>query len=167
MNPRPTSNRVRTTGFATIAVLSVLLLVGVGVAATTHQLHRDVQRTRLEKAHAQLRQLLTAGAQAAPYTAELINPNTGQPLKTWTMILPNEIDPPPESRDATTSSAVSLKTQTSAGGLIRSVTVTARHKGLTATQTLRYGKIPEGWGLLEIRSDPLPRPPTMPKPPRG
>jgi hypothetical protein len=87
MNAKRFSGEVARTGFATSAVIGMLLLVAAAVLAATMLFATEMRRTRDASIHAQQRQLLLAGAAEALRTA----PSVGGTKKDFQVNLPSEL----------------------------------------------------------------------------
>ncbi|MBI1372048.1 MAG: hypothetical protein GC159_04715 [Phycisphaera sp.] len=134
-------------GFATIAAMMLVVLVGLAITALMTRLKNEADATRDAIAETELRQMLIAGALASPRLAIDPRPNAIVPAdapkrrdRLW-------LDLPPAFAER--NAAIVLTVHRDRRNLEKHIVVEARLDGRVAYQTLRYVRGETGWGLAE------------------
>ena len=120
-------------GFATVMAVSLIALIAMALTAMMWRIKDDTFAVRADRRSAELRQLLIAGAAAAPRLL-------GDASEEWQIPLPPHL--------ADRSGAVTLRRLPAERDFERLVRVEARLDGVTKWQTLRYARGQQGWGLM-------------------
>lgn len=137
----PLRNSHSAAGFATVMAVSLIALVAMALTAMMWRIKDDAFAVRAERRAAELRQLLIAGAAAAP---RLLG-ETGEE---------GQLPLPAHLADIGRGGAVTLRRLPAERDFERLVEVEAELDGLTKWQTLRYARGQQGWGLMgaELRT---------------
>ena len=120
-------------GFATVMAVSLIALMAMALTAMMWRIKDDVLTVRADRRAAELRQLLIAGAAAAPRLL-------GEGGETWELPLPSHM--------TQRAGAVMLQRLPTERDFERQVRVEARLDGVTKWQMLRYARGQQGWGLM-------------------
>ena len=139
-------------GVATVLALSFIALMSMALTAMMWRIKEEAGSVRAEKRAAELRQLLMAGAAAAPrlLSAPEANPGFAQ---VWELPIPPTL--------SARGGYVGLRRLATDRPFERLVEVRAQLEGVVIRQTLRYALAQQGWGLMGAELDygrPVPGP---------
>lgn len=143
-NPQPQTHNPRP-GFALLIAVFMIAMVGTASVALMTLLRDDAARTVPAADEAQLRQLLIAGAMAAP---QLLPPPLSEASdrgqgRTQELMLPPEL--------AERGAAITLRSERGTGGVTWLIHVDARLGDDSASQTLTFARTARGWSAVEAK----------------
>ena len=124
--------------------VSLIALMSMALTAMMWRVKEDAGSVRAEIQAAELRQLLIAGAAAAPRLLSASGTDPGF-AQVWELPIPPAI--------AGRGGSVALRRLATDRPFERLVEVRAQLEGVVARQTLRYALAQQGWGLMGAELD--------------